>query len=313
MKASLAKGQRTRGGGWHGKLFTSTVCSSPDSHKWRSGLFGGPRGELSRSLPHQERSIPVTRQTVWLRVVNSPGFVPAPQQWSVLDGGESSYLGGGGWPTLPLPARTGLIREQRGSSFTRNESVAGPKAPEDSKRAREKPGIQASLLWLQIRGKGKALLYHDERFQNRRFHRLGACRSSAQSPSQHFAWVHEASGVQCGLELSHGLYAHGSHFLLQQSSLAQPNAVFPSAGPVECQCPPGRKRKRFSAGCSPTRFGSSPLLPGHGCVLAGPAGRQRPQSCRAPPCLLGPPAGCNGSCHRPRVQRRILGAQRTEP
>lgn len=186
---------------------------------------------------------------------------------------------GVGWSILPFPARTGLIREQRGSSFTRNEPFAGPKAPEDSKRAREKPGILAPLLWLRIRGKGKAIFYHDERFQNRRFRHLGACTSSAQSPSQHFAWVHEASGIQCGLELPHDLYAHGSHFLLQQLSLAHPNAMFPSARPVECQCPPGRERKRFSAECSPICFGSFPLLPGQGCVLAGPAALQRLQPC----------------------------------
>lgn len=60
------------------------------------------------------------------------------------------------------------------------------------------------------------------------------------SSSQHFAWVHETSGIQCVFELPHSLHAHSAHFLLQQLSLAQPDAMLSRACPMECQGTPRR-------------------------------------------------------------------------
>lgn len=143
----------------------------------------------------------------------------------------------------PLPARTGYVREQRGSSFTRNdpEPFTGPKAPEDSKGAREEPGF-CPFLWPWAPDKRQrqsccSVMKKD----SRRFHCLGACGPSVWSTSQHLAWVHEASGIQHGLELPHDLHTHSAHLLLQQLPFAQTNAVFPRARPTECQCSPGRQ------------------------------------------------------------------------
>lgn len=70
--------------------------------------------------------------------------------------------------------------------------------------------------------------------------RLFQVRHLASGDSQHLAWVHEASGVQCGLELPHCLHAHITHLLLQQLPLTQPYAMLPSTCPVECQRPPAQ-------------------------------------------------------------------------
>lgn len=61
----------------------------------------------------------------------------------------------------------------------------------------------------------------------------GSQAQSADAHSQHLAWVHEAFGIQRGLELLHGLHAHVAHLLLQQLPLAQPNAMLPGTCSVE--------------------------------------------------------------------------------
>lgn len=53
--------------GRHRRPFTAAACSSPDSCKWGSSLFGvgessGLRTWSRNSLPHQQRGVPLTRQ-----------------------------------------------------------------------------------------------------------------------------------------------------------------------------------------------------------------------------------------------------------
>lgn len=107
---------------------------------------------------------------------------------------------------------------------------------------------------------------------------MGACGPGAQSPSQHLAWVHEASGVQRGLELPHGLHAHRAHFLEQQLPLAQPDAVFPGARAVERQCAPGRQPEGTLGESSPSLAPplSPPSCPASRFALTCPVALQRP-------------------------------------
>lgn len=102
---------------------------------------------------------------------------------------------------------------------------------------------------LQGLGKDRAVPWQENRFRNGRCHSLRACGPGAPSPSQHLAWVHEASGVQRGFELPHGLNAHHAHLLLQQLPLAQTDAMFPCARAMECQCSPGKQREEVLSRC----------------------------------------------------------------
>lgn len=151
---------------------------------------------------------------------------PGPQQWGDLDRDVISVLGRAHTIT---PARTGYVRPERKQLHQEpHRSFTGPKASEDSKRAREgaqllswllNPGPQLQLANWQT--KTASPLFIACRVSNmKEASRTGLCSlwaygSSTRSSSQHLAWVHEASGVQHDLELPHGLHAHSTNFLLQ--------------------------------------------------------------------------------------------------